>query len=124
MPQIYDNIENHLVNALTNAIGLTERADFCVGYFNLRGWKQIDSLVEKWPGGEGHCCRLMVGMQQMPQDELRAAINPIIKLINPRQSQGLISFIKIFGLNHKLIDLKRNRWYFFKTLDEKVSFLQ
>src|SRR5262249_17243792 len=26
-------------------------------------------------GGEGHCCRLLVGMQQMPQDQLRSAMS-------------------------------------------------
>lgn len=77
MPQILDNIEKHLLSALTEAMGLSVRADFCVGYFNLRGWKQVSSLVEKWPGGDGHCCRLLVGMQQMPHDQLKQSLNPI-----------------------------------------------
>ncbi|MCD6339340.1 MAG: DEAD/DEAH box helicase family protein, partial [Verrucomicrobia bacterium] len=75
MPQIFDNIEQDLLSSLTEAMGLSERADFCVGYFNLRGWKQVSSLVDKWPGGDGHCCRLLVGMQQMPHDQLKLALS-------------------------------------------------
>ena len=77
MPQIFDNIEKHLLSALSEAMGLSERADFSVGYFNLRGWRKVDSLVEKWTGGDGHCCRLLVGMQQMPQEQLRSAMSLI-----------------------------------------------
>lgn len=75
MPRIFDNIDLPLHPALTDTLKISHRADFCVGYFNLRGWKLVDQFVEAWPGGDGDCCRLIVGMSTLPQEELREAFS-------------------------------------------------
>jgi hypothetical protein len=62
MPRIFDNIALHLLPDLKQALQTAYRADFCVDYFNLWGWKGIDALVDGWERGEGHCVRLFVGM--------------------------------------------------------------
>jgi len=74
VPRIFDNIEKQLLPALTETLKVAERADFCVGYFNLRGWRHLAEHVDRWVGGDSQCCRLLVGMHVSPSAELRHAL--------------------------------------------------
>ncbi len=79
MPKIFDNIEQHLNVGLNETLEHSQRADFCVGYFYLSGWKQVASQVDNLTGAivqEGkeeihRKCRLLVGMHKMPIDTIR-----------------------------------------------------
>jgi len=78
MARIYDNIDQKFEAGLNKIITSpnVKRVDFCVGYFNLRGWKlivdQVDQLsgdyVEEERNRVFRTCRLMIGMHR-PNDE-------------------------------------------------------
>ena len=75
MPKIFDNIENKLKEGLNKTLEKAKRADFCIGYFNLRGWTQLykqvenltgDKLPEEYDDGRNYYCRILIGMQRQP----------------------------------------------------------
>ena len=78
MPRIFDNLApgSSLLPALQETLELSSRADFCVGYFNLRGWGGLARYVDDWNDGDGPC-RVLIGMQRLPHDELREALSLI-----------------------------------------------
>ena len=71
MPRIFDNIDNALLPVLYESLTLAQRADFCVGYFNLRGWRYLADAIENWSGEEASQCRLLVGMPIDQDRQLR-----------------------------------------------------
>lgn len=71
MPNIFDNIENQLLEGLSYTLDVSHKADFCVGYFNLRGWRQVADKIDRWNGGDGNQCRLLIGMQRRPEELVR-----------------------------------------------------
>jgi len=75
MPRVFDNIDRSLKPALCNSLKQASRADFSVGYFNLRGWRHIHNCIEPWSGEDNNCCRLLVGMHVSPSTELEQALS-------------------------------------------------
>ena len=76
MPRIFDNLEtgSKLLSALQETFPVSSRADFCVGYFNLRGWEGLAPCVDSWDPDDGPC-RVLIGMQHAPHQEIRDALS-------------------------------------------------
>lgn len=79
MARIYDNIESKFAEGLQGIITNVgvKRVDFCVGYFNLRGWNLVVEQVDSLSGDYVYendkrifrKCRLLIGMHR-PAEEL------------------------------------------------------
>ena len=98
MPKIIDNIEESLSPNLISALNLSYRADFCVGYFNLRGWKEVVNNIEKFEGGDNKQARILIGMQKQPAEILREyfALNRDNQIDNNRANKIRKQFAQEF----------------------------
>jgi superfamily II DNA or RNA helicase len=77
MPTIFDNVRFKLADELRGVIEGADGADFCVGYFNLRGWGQLADLVDDFAGNDASCSRVLVGMYRPPEAEMREAYSAV-----------------------------------------------
>lgn len=81
MARIFDNIELKFDEGLNRVISSpgVKRVDFCVGYFNLRGWNLVVNQIDQLPGDyvdeNGHdqfrTCRLLIGMHRPPEEYIK-----------------------------------------------------
>jgi superfamily II DNA or RNA helicase len=81
MAQIYDNIQTKFTEGLKDIISNSQvkRVDFCVGYFNLRGWGLVVNEIDQLDGDFVYekdvsihrTCRLLIGMHRPPLDMIK-----------------------------------------------------
>jgi len=67
VPKIYDNIELKFETGLLSHLNDADSVDYCVGYFNLRGWRSVCDKIDDLKGA----CRLLVGMLKSPKELIR-----------------------------------------------------
>ena len=77
MPNIFDNVELKLLDALHSITTEANSADFCVGYFKLRGWGELADLAEPLSGDGEECVRVLVGMQPPPDEAMREMVRAV-----------------------------------------------
>ena len=105
MPRIFDNMQQKLLPELRDTLDVAIRADFCVGYVNLRGWRSIEDKIEKLAGTENARCRLLVGMQTLPKDELQ-------NLLSLSSKDDRISFIEVNKIKRRYVEEFRSQLTF------------
>lgn len=95
MARIYDNIGVKFAEGLRGIItnAGVKRVDFCVGYFNLRGWNLVVEQIDQINGEYIYekddrvfrVCRLMIGMHRPPEDLIRNLYSNIDNLTDSEE---------------------------------------
>ena len=77
MPEIFDNLTEHLGPALRRTLEGSTSVDACVGSFNFRGWSEIAEAVGnlQFESGTKPAMRLLIGMNTGDHDALRTALH-------------------------------------------------
>jgi len=104
MPTIFDNIDAVLADDLRETLAKSYRSDFCVGYFNLRGWKNVSAFIDKYTGKDENYCRLIVGMQRSSED--------LLKQILSNQKPGLVDQAQVVALKKRMAKEFRDQLMF------------
>lgn len=128
MSKIFDNIEMSFesgLKAILSNLGV-KRADFCVGYFNLRGWKLVADDVDALSGADvyekdvqGHAvkvhrvCRLLIGMHRQPGDLVREMFSADKKIVDNAQAAAWKQSV--------LSDLRRQLTFGLQTNEDEAA---
>ena len=89
MAQIYDNIEVKFTDGLQGIISSlgVKRVDFCVGYFNLRGWNLVVDQIDKLPGD------VVYENDSKKQAHLQSSVFKLSKdLIDSIHEEGIVAY--------------------------------
>lgn len=97
MPTIYDNIEKKFSKGLRLHLSSAKRVDYCVGYFNIRGWKTVCNDIDDLDGMEvvengrsmRRYCRLLVGMTKTPLETIIDSLNPDGEMIDNEKASRM-----------------------------------
>ena len=86
MSRIFDNIDRNFRPALAATLKLADSADFCVGYFNLRGWRSIDQHLDR-----GRVFGLHIEDQIRPaRDDARLLFVSVQQRVRSRHRRGRV----------------------------------
>lgn len=128
MSKIFDNIQVNFedgLNAILTNFGV-KRADFCVGYLNLRGWKLVADNIDRLEGEEIYeknqqdrsikvhrVCRLLIGMHEQPAELVRQMFAASERPVDNAQAKAWKERV--------IADLRRQLTFGIQTLEDEKA---